>query len=552
MPAGEIILVAFGEENVILSVNPQITYFKIVYRRYTNFSIETIQTNFLYEAKFGKRYTVEISKIGDLLNKMWLVIELPEIPIIYDYDNKINDKIKFKWTKKIAYSMINFVEIEIGGKIINRLWGEWLNVLDELNWNNFNGSLDEYIGNTPDLTTYQFLNKNFESKILHIPLFFWFCNNSGASLPLLCLEYSTVRFNIEFNDFNSCGIFSPSNYVSIEKYYGNGILGEPLVQYSNQGIAWAEFDSIDVAEYNSVNMNVTKYFLYYRKISDNEFITTSNFYSDINGILSNLKSNKNSGLYNFVIFGLYSGSIYIPVKSNPDYPESIYIQQTYNFIQPSDLVFKRMYLLCNYIYLDREERKNFYANKHQYTIEQVYWSNPRYLNNLANRIFIETTNPCKYFVFMGQVKYFLNSNVNCNFNYNMYFFDNKLLSNLFKNSNILFSNKSVIENIYFSLNSNPSIDNFDMKFYSNLNTFLYFPMAKNHSNFGISTFSLYPNSLQPSGSANMSYFSSFEINLNFFPIDVNYNKYIFSCYTVNYNFLRIANGVAALVFNSAY
>lgn len=552
MPAGEIILVAFGEENVILSVNPQITYFKIVYRRYTNFSIETIQTNFLYESKFGKRYTVEISKIGDLLNKMWLVIELPEIPVIYDFDNKINNKIKFKWTRKIAYAMINFVEIEIGGQIINRLWGEWLNVLDELNWNNFNGSLDEYIGNTPDLTTYQYLNKNFESKVLYIPLFFWFCNNSGASLPLLCLEYSTVRFNIEFNDFNSCGIFSPSNYVSIEKYYGNGILGEPLVQYSNQGIAWAEFDSIDVAEYNSVNMNITKYNLYYRKISDNEFITTSNFYSDINGILSNLKSNKNSGLYNFVIFGLYSGSIYIPVKSNPNYPESIYIQQTYNFIEPSDLVFKKMYLLCNYIYLDREERKNFYSNKHKYIVEQVYWSNPRNLNNLANRIFIETVNPCKYFVFMGQVKYFLNSNVNYNFNYNMYFFDNKLLSNLFKNSNILFSNKSVIDNVYFSLNSNPSIDNFDMKFYSNLNPFLYFPMAKNQSNFGISSFSLYPNSLQPSGSINMSYFSSFEINLNFFPIDINYNKYIFSCYTVNYNFLIIANGVAAPLFNSAF
>jgi hypothetical protein len=552
MPAGEIILVAFGEENVILSVNPQITFFKIVYRRYTNFSIETIQTNFLYEAKFGKRYTVEIAKIGDLLNKMWLVIELPEIPVVYDYNNKINEKIKFKWTKKIAYAMINFVEIEIGGQIINRLWGEWLNVLDELNWNNFNGSLDEYIGNTPDLTTYQYLNKNFESKVLYIPLFFWFCNSSGASLPLLCLEYGTVRFNIEFNNFENCGIFSPSNYIIIDKYYGNGILSEPLIQYSNQGIAWAEFDSIDVAEYDPITMDITKYYLYYRKISDNEFITTSNFYSDINGILSNLQSNKNSGLYNFIIFGLYSGSIYIPIKSNPNNPESIYIQQTYNFIQPNSLVFKKMFLLCNYIYLDREERKNFYANKHQYVIEQVYWSNPQYLTNLGNRIFMEIINPCKYFVFMGQVKYFSNSNVNYNFNYNMYFFDNKLLSNLFKNSNILFNNKSVIKNVYFSLNSNPAIDNFDMKFYSNLNPFLYFPMAKNNSNFGISTFALYPNSLQPSGSANMSYFSSFEINLTFFPIDVNYNKYIFNFYKVNYNFLKIANGVAAPIFNSAY
>ncbi len=51
----------------------------------------------------------------------------------------------------------------------------------ELNWNNFNGSLDEYIGNTPDLTTYKYLSENFNSKTLYIPLFFWFCNNSGGN-----------------------------------------------------------------------------------------------------------------------------------------------------------------------------------------------------------------------------------------------------------------------------------------------------------------------------------------------------------------------------------
>ena len=91
MPAGEIILVSYGDENIVLSENPQISFFKIIYRRYTNFSIETIQTNFLYDLKFGKKYTLEISKIGDLLHKMWLVIELPEIPKIYRYDNSVDE-----------------------------------------------------------------------------------------------------------------------------------------------------------------------------------------------------------------------------------------------------------------------------------------------------------------------------------------------------------------------------------------------------------------------------------------------------------------------------
>lgn len=553
MPAGEVILVSYGEENIVLSENPQISFFKIIYRRYTNFSIETIQTNFLYDIKFGKKYTVEIAKIGDLLNKMWLVIELPEIPKIYRFDNSVDDRIKFKWTRKLAYAIVDYVEIEIGSQIISRQWGEWMNVLEELNWNNFNGSLDEYIGNTPDLTTYKYLKNNFESKTLYVPLFFWFCNNSGSSLPLLCLEYNSVRFNVQLNDFQSCGIFSPSNYLLVENYFGNGILGEPIMQYSNQGIAWGEFDSIEVGEFDKTTMDIKNYILYYRKISDNQFITTSNFISDISQILN---GTGNNNIYNFIIYGLYSKSIYIPVRSNSSDPRSIYIQQTYNFDIPTNLVFKNFYLLCNYIYLDREERKKFYLNKHEYTIEQVYYSNPKYLTNLNNRVFVEIINPCKFYVFMSQVRYFMNYNVNQNFNYNLYFFDTNLIlknNNNLSNPNYNMSdNKPVIKSIYFSLNSNPSVENFEMKLYSVLNPFLNYPMARNQSGFGLVTFSLYPDSSQPSGSCNMSYFTSFEINSVFYPIDINYNQYIFKCYTVNLNFLKIVNGVAAPIFNSAY
>ena len=173
MPAGEVQLVAYGEENLVLSAEPQITFFKITYRRYTNFSIETIQTNFLYQAKFGKKYSVEIAKLGDLIHKMWLVIELPDIPIPFSNNSSIDSKIKFKWAKKVAYALIDFVEIDIGGQIVDKQWGEWMNVLNELNWNNFNGSLDKYIGNTPEFTTYDYIKNGIKSKVLRVPLFFF-------------------------------------------------------------------------------------------------------------------------------------------------------------------------------------------------------------------------------------------------------------------------------------------------------------------------------------------------------------------------------------------
>ena len=505
MPAGEIILVAYGEENIVLSENPQISFFKIVYRRYTNFSIETVQVNFLYDTNFGKKYTVEIGKVGDLLHKMWLVLELPDIPIIYDYNNEINNKIKFKWTQKLAYAIIDYVEIEIGNQIVSRQWGEWMSVLQELNWNNFNSSIDEYIGNTPDLTTYQHLNQNFNSKTLYVPLWFWFCNSAGSALPLLCLEYMSVRFNIQLNDFQNCGIFSPSNYIYVQSYCGNGILGEPLFQISNQGISWAEFDSIDNGDFDPITLNVKNYILYYRKISDNQFISSSNFTSDIATILSGF----NGTPLKFVIYGLYSGSIYLPINSNPLDSTSIFAQKQYNFIMPNNLVFKNMYLLCNYIYLDRDERKKFYLNKHQYTVEQISFTNPLYFINLNNRLFIEGINPCKYVIFMAQVQYFMNYNVNQNFNYNQYFFNPELSNFLLNNFKTFFGseNKPLIKNVYFSLNSNMTEQNNDMKFYSGLTPFLNYPMSKNKMGFGLNIFELYSTSLQPSGSLNLSYFN---------------------------------------------
>ncbi len=543
MPAGEIQLVAYGDENIVLSNDPQITFFKIVYRRYTNFSIETVQNNFLYQAKFGKKYSIELAKIGDLVHKMWLVIELPDIPIIYSIDNTMDKKIKFKWAQKIAYALIDYVEIEIGGQTIQKQWGEWMNVLNELNWNNFNSSLDEYIGNTPEYTTYEYVSNGINAKFLNIPLYFWFCNTSGLALPMLCLEYSIVRFNIQLNKFENCGIFSPSNYIKLSKYYGEGILGEPLVQYSSQGVAWAEFDSVEIGDYNSVDKVPTSYILYFRQISDNEFITTTNdYFQNIKDQYLTLANQKN-----YIIYGLQSGSIYIPQESDSNNPSSVFLQKKYNYILPTDITLKQMYVLIDYIYLDREERTKFYQNKHNYLVEQVYFSNPRYLSNQYTRNSIEIINPCKFFVFMAQVKYFLNPNVNYLFNYYTTFF-NPATTSLSQN----FLQKPVIKSASFSFNSNIASETLSMAYYSDYSPFIHYPKSYDTKGFGLATFSLYPQNLQPSGSCNMSAFNTVDINTYFHTIDIDYNNYVFKAYAVTFNYLRIVNGVAAPIFTSNF
>jgi hypothetical protein len=151
---------------------------------------------------------------------------------------------------------------------------------------------------------------------------------------------------------------------------------------------------------------------------------------------------------------------------------------------------------------------------------------------------------------MGQVKYFLNANVNYLFNYNNLFFTQDAIKNNSGVSSFLFN--PVIKSVSLALNSSNATDELPMSFYSIYNPFIFYPMSYSTNGFGLSSFSLYPDNLQPSGSCNMSAFYSFDINTYFNPIDIDYNNYVFKAYTVTYNYLRIVNGVAAPIFTSNF
>lgn len=542
MPAGEIILVAYSQENLFLNSEPQITFFKILYRRYSNFAIETIKQTFKSEIKLGNKYSIQISRLADLLHKMWLVIETPNIPIIYDFYNNPDEKIKFKWTKDIGYALIDYVEIEINGKTITKHWGEFYNSLNKLNWNDFNGTTDELIGNLPEIIDYHYVKDGIGSYTLRIPLNFWFCNNSGDCLPLINCEFSPIKFNVKFNDFNKCGIFSPSNYINIQKYNGVSVLGEPLLQITPQGYSWAEFDSIDISSYNKETFDVESYNLYYRKISDNDFITNID--------LNNIKiENALSSLQNYVIYGMYSGSVYIPSNASEDV-NSVFSSKKYYINFDSDIFLKDAYLLCDFVYIDNEERVKFYNSKRNYLIDQVYLTTSYNINNLSFKNYLNTINCCKFILFMGQVEYFLNENVNYNFDYNTLFFNPKLINEALNFINI--NKKNTIKELTFLYDSSKSQEILDMEVYSLMYPFYSYKKAKNKNGFGIKPFSLYTQNLQPSGTLNTSKLKTLEILSYFNKIDEIYNKYILKCYVVTYNYLRFSNGVSGTSFNSAY
>jgi len=543
MGGGDVILSSYGEENMFLNEEPQISYFKIIYKRYTNFSIETIRTEFLYKPDFGQKYSAELTKYGDLISKTWIVIEIPPIPIILDLNGNPDPKLKYAWARKLGYVLINYIEVVVGGMVIQKQWGEWLNALDDLNTKNYNSSMDQYTGNVPELYEFKSTTSIRPSYTLNIPLRFFFCEFYGTPLPALCLSYSSILINVKFNDFTMCSLVSPTNYIEVSEYYGNGIFNEPIVQFSPSGVAWGTFDSIDIINTDQNNYKVKSFNLYYRKISDLSFTTTDEQYYkniDIFKAINNYFNNDKPT--NYIIYGLYSKSVYVPISSTNSGTTNI--ENTYYYTPIPQLSFVQTYLLIDYIFLDRDERKLFYEDKHEYIIEQVYFSGAKISNNLSEKFNLEIINPCKWMLFMGQLSYMTSTTVNDYFNYTNTFIRNPETNittgiPLLKTANIL-------------LNSQTITGENNMEFYNIVQPFLKFPKCYYPFGFGIYSFSLYPNTFQQSGTVNMSSFSNINVLTRFNSTDTFNNYYAFKAYAVTINIFRVIHGVGSTVFYSNY
>ena len=207
-------LVAYGAQDVYLTGNPQITFFKVVYRRHTNFSVECIEVPF-DSARFGGRNTIQVLRNGDLATQVYVKITLPEIQT--HSPNK-----KAAWTRRIGHVLMNNIEVTIGGSSIDKHYGLWLDIWYELtHTEEQTRGYDNMIGDIPELTT---LNTFIPQYTLYIPLQFWFNRNTGLALPLIALQYHEVRFNVEFSrledvlntqggSISECGCFgqNPAN-----------------------------------------------------------------------------------------------------------------------------------------------------------------------------------------------------------------------------------------------------------------------------------------------------------------------------------------------------
>jgi hypothetical protein len=220
-------LVAYGAQDVYLTGNPQITFWKVTYRRHTNFAMESIEQTFNGQADFGRRVTCTISRNGDLAYRTYLQLTLPEI----------NQQMKntavggsvtgvfARWLDFPGEQLISQVEVEIGGQRIDRQYGDWMHIWNELTMSaEQQTGYEAMIGHTTQLTyitdpDFNEVDGPCESSAprqvcaprnalpettLYVPLQFWYCRNPGLALPLIALQYHEVKINLDIRPIDEC------------------------------------------------------------------------------------------------------------------------------------------------------------------------------------------------------------------------------------------------------------------------------------------------------------------------------------------------------------
>ena len=218
-------LVAYGAQDVYLTTNPQITFWKVTYRRYTNFAMESIEQTFNGQADFGRRVTCTISRNGDLAYTTILQVTLPEINQELNSGATGGSGVFARWLDFPGEQLISQVEVEIGGQRIDRQYGDWMHIWNQLTMTtNQEKAYYSMVGNTTQLTyitdpSFSAVDGPCQSDAprqicaprnalpettLYIPLQFWFCKNPGLALPLIALQYHEVRINIDLRPIDEC------------------------------------------------------------------------------------------------------------------------------------------------------------------------------------------------------------------------------------------------------------------------------------------------------------------------------------------------------------
>lgn len=522
MGIGVLQLSSYSNLDTYLTYKPKVTFFKNRYKRHSIFSSEISKQSFSSRLDFGKESYVDISKNGDLIGKITLIIDLPEILDFKNSSNEIDQIIKFAWVRNIGYRIINNVELIIDNQLIDKQYGEFIKLQNDLSSNK---DISRIIGNVDELVKFS-SNKN--SYQLHIPLPFWFTKKSNSYLPLVSLHNNPINIHVELNSIKKCCIISPSHYIIIDDDIVNFENGEYIIQTINGIEAIGKFEYFDIISRK----------LYYLKINDVSF--SSLIISDPTLIQN--ESDRDLLLYVQNSDGTFVNSKYLIIGNKTktyvmpqiNSSETIYNSSAVNL---DNIKLNDSSLLVEYIYLGKDERDIFKKTQIDCHIEQVLYSGEQFIDGINQNVPIYFTKPCKEIIWISQLVYAQNTIINQWDNYTNSFITDE-------NNNYVGEN--IITYASITYNGNERVTYRDSKYYDTLLINSQHTYSDNSASpINVFSFCLEPeNSAQPTGSVNLTVIEN--VNLK---IRTNTDKISVRTYGIVYNTLRFKNGTAGLLFS---
>lgn len=554
MGAGIIQLVARGIQDMYLTGDPQITFFKILYRRHTNFSIESVPQYFNSAANFGNTVSCTISRKGDLVGQIYLCVDIPPILISELTTEFITDNMescadnttnitgaKFAWVRNLGHAIIQSVSVEIGGKIIDKQYGEWMHIWAELT-NVHDKVFDKMIGNIPGM--YEFTDSKKPYR-LHIPLYFWFCKNHGLALPLIALASAEVKIIVTFRQYAECCRIGPTHSIEIMEDIVPFNHGDYIEQIVNNKSIFGYVMSYD---YLSKRLK-------YIKISDcpkKKFESVSSVDNDTNTLFSQFrpstKPNYTPNHQNHInhqshtqsipyrIYNSVTKEYCTPAPGSVEHIEhTVHTQGQFNNRMPC---LGSSFLYVDYVYLDNDERKMFVAKHHDYLIEQIQFNQELVVKDRNIKQDLTLNHCCKSHYWVAQMSSLVGAGtINDTFNFTSSHIrlNNELIgTNLVEKSELLLSGYSR----YGERDST----------YTNLIE----PYSHHRCgpSVGINVYSpsVYPENHQPSSSINMSKIDQICMQMKLSKNIGASNTAKIRSYTINYNILKIAFNMGGLMF----
>lgn len=520
MPGGVLQLAAYGAQDFYLTGNPQISFFKTVYRRYTNFAMEfyklTSNNNVGLSENQLVTYKFDIKRNGDLISDVYFEFTLPNI---------YSEQEEFQWIKNIGFNIINKVIVFIGGSKIDENYGEWFDIWNELSQDeskkqNFN----EMIGNVPELYDpangkgnngyYPERNKNdtfipsIVGRKIRVPLIFWFNRNPSLALPLIALQYHPVEIHVEVRKISDLYTVIDTDQQSLS--YGARVkpltsIANYLSKYSIQNFTTSDEVTFTVSGTTSQLVNFTieprllVNYIFLDKDEMNKFAKSEHKF-----LITQVQKNEFKGTLGTKTLKLQS-----------QHPTSFFV-----------IVAKRN---------DTEDRNDW--NNYTNWIDQDM---PPYSTGF-NNVYYE--------------KYWEDPLVNEKVS-DIYFSSSITETDTFNKLKLKYQNKRkpyILNSISLKLNGTDRFDEQDSEFFNTVETSCF---SKRIPRKGVLfySFSLNPFEYQPSGTCNMSRFNSIELFIETvdtpIPTSLGENLYKFdiNVYTVNYNILRIVSGMGNLEF----